>query len=210
MSSAVNVQEERSKLLRLQGILSSFSPSNTASKFSKVFCRVNDGEDSGLVPGFSLNIPIAEKPNAEFLAKLFKGSEKNFPYPVKVTVASSGASYVLNVSSNGDIYKAIMKNPRYSHAIDLEQFVRYTVFRTLCQQLSLQKVYNMDFSNPRDPAFNVRSHAAINDIVEKHLTKHDLEKIAKSGDLKNPSLPVFGRVEQGRKVGAGYGHRPGR
>lgn len=183
---------EKIKTERLVGLLMAFSPKNKGIGFSKTFSQQSGVGGSELVPSFNLNIPLPDRETAVLVQQIFKMSQSSFPYPVKLKIGQSSSGFLLSITSVDDVYQSVMKFPRYSPAINLELFAKYTAFRALCSQLSKWKVYNIaPGDRPAKNQYAVTSTPEIDKIVSESITERDIRLI--SEQIVAPGIRQGGR-----------------
>lgn len=206
-TSAKNVQVERQKLVQLKELLQMFSPESEKTHFSRAFNPSSRGDKIEMVPGFKMAIPVHQSVSAELLKKIFSDTGGSLPYAVKLSLSDDRKQ--LYIQSDGDVYQSIMKTPRYSPAVDLERFVRYSVFRAVCSQLAKHRIYNMSIDKKNRNSYAVPCHPVIDEIIAKYLTKQDIDKMGAGGGMGigyQPKSPAVSRSDtyQNKKAGADF------
>lgn len=135
----------------LKDVLQAFRVEGSKAVYNKQMCLAVDPatNEEKAVPGFRLQYPLPNRESAEMLNLIMSGKKSDLPFPVSMKVSKSGSGYCVDVVADGDVYEAVMKNPRYNIGVDLEKFVRYALFRNLCQKIAAAQIYSVQPENDR-------------------------------------------------------------
>lgn len=141
----------------LIALVRAIDPKNDLNTFSMGFQTVTmeTSGESRTVPAFSMNVYIPSLSCAQMLTYCIKGLPNNLPFKVAMTfdkVPDNPDALLLKIKSTEEIVPRGVNG--MSYAINLEKFVRYSVFRSLANRLADAAIYQFDPSQPpKNPIF---------------------------------------------------------
>lgn len=118
-----------------------------------------------IFPGFQVKIKLSDE-NAKLVLRNLKLSKGVFPFDFKAGLEKSENGTSLIIETKGDYAREIMKNPRYTGAVNVSAYAQYSVFRGLARSFASNSTYQ--FNKEKPPIFADNSHpnaGNINDFL---------------------------------------------
>lgn len=138
-------------------LLKSIAPKNPLNKFSAGFntIKMELSQEQRVVPSVAIQIYLPNKRCAEMLSHCMTGRENNMPFKASVQLqpmADGTDGYLLNVKSVGEIVSRGVRG--MSNTLDLEQYTKYVLFRSIMTHLAHAGVYQVEpMQPPQNPVF---------------------------------------------------------
>lgn len=144
----VEQEFDTSDMLMLVKAISPKNPLNTCSMGYESITMDLTGEKR-LVPSFTLDIYLPTRECAKMLSVCMTGNTLNLPFKADISfdkAADGLPGYVMKIKSRGEFTPRGVRG--MIHTINVEQYAKYTMFRSLNNFLAKSAVYAFDNQQP--------------------------------------------------------------